>query len=108
MNQPMDSMDDLKLEPADSGSGKGQPDRGSLQWRPTSILQTYCNPLSGDTSPTSPLCLFLEVVDSWIEKPERNSPAILEEVAPLTVMRLPLHPTLIDPSSLQRYPAGLF
>lgn len=31
MNQPMDSTDDLKLEPADSGSGKGQPDRGGLQ-----------------------------------------------------------------------------
>lgn len=27
----MDSTDDLKLEPADSGSGKGQPDRGGLQ-----------------------------------------------------------------------------
>lgn len=45
----MDSTDDLKLEPADSGSGKGHPDRGGLQGNgDTSNLQTYCNPLSGD------------------------------------------------------------
>lgn len=92
-------VEDIQIEGGQQGNG----DRPAIS-KPTATLSlvTLAPPHLYVYS------LRLEVVDSWIEKPERNSPAILKEVAPLTIMWLPLHPTLIDPSSLQRYPAGLF